>query len=175
MGRLPVVRHTSWLGAMPQLIALGVLIVCGMWLARSVAGMLYGVAAYLALSYGSRALLTPHHKRGIQLARRQRYDEAIREYEKSYHFFSHHPWLDRFRSIFLFSASAASYREMALINIAYCHAQLGRGREAKSAYEKTLIEFPDNDMARSAMKFIRAVEQKRARSAARDEDSAQYR
>ncbi len=175
MGRLPIVRQTSWLGAMPQLIALGMLIVCGMWLARSLAGMLYGVAAYLALSYGSRAMLTRHHKRGIRLSRTQRYDEAIREYEKSYRFFSHHPWLDRFRSIFLFSASAASYREMALINIAYCHAQLGRGREAKAAYEKTLLEFPDNDMARSAVKFIRAIEMKQAQSAPPDEDCTQYR
>ena len=54
----------------------------------------------------------------------------------------------------LLSASAASYREMALLNEAFALGQLGRRPEARAIYESTVEEFPDSGMAEAALNLM---------------------
>ena len=61
----------------------------------------------------------------------------------------------------MMSPSAMSYREMALINIAFAYSQIGNGIKAKEYYQQTQQEFPDSGMANAALKMIESVEQSR--------------
>ena len=118
--------------------------------------MILGASIYLAYSFGSRYILAAAHRAGIRLSRHGRFKEAIACYEQSYDFFSRYHWIDRYRSVVLMTPSAISYREMALINIAFCHGQLGNGDAAKQYYEKALDEFPDSVMARAGLGMVNA-------------------
>lgn len=83
--------------------------------------------------------------------------EAIREFEASYAFLSRYRWLDDYRCVFLMSPAAMTYREMALINIAFSYSQLGDGAKTVEYYRRTLNEFPENQMARAALSMIESV------------------
>ena len=149
----------SWLGTIPQFVALASAAGSGFAVSSpDPVGIYLGCAVYLAYSIGSRRLVARHHRAGIRLSGAGDFDAAIHEYELSYRFFSQNARLDNFRSIFLMSASAMSYREMALVNVAFCHSQAGRGLEAKATYERALHEFPESVMATSALKLIQSVE-----------------
>jgi Tfp pilus assembly protein PilF len=54
--------------------------------------------------------------------------------------------------------AAMPYREMALINIAFCYSQLGNVGQAKAYYQRTLQEFPTSSMARTALNTYEAME-----------------
>jgi len=62
----------------------------------------------------------------------------------------------------MMSPSAMSYREMALINIAFAYSQIGNGKRAKEYYERAQKEFPNSGMANAALKMIESLEQLRA-------------
>lgn len=106
----------------------------------------------------ARRAFASDHRRGIELIRAGKFAEAVPFFEASYEAFSRRPGLDRFRSVTLGSASAMSYREMALCNAAFCYGQLGNGARAVSLYEQALREFPECGMAESALKLLRSVQ-----------------
>lgn len=112
-----------------------------------------GVAAYLGLSIGLRSLLTSDHRWGMLLIRRGRYSKAVSVFEKSYRFFSRWSWLDRGRYLLLLSSNRMSYREMALVNMAFCQIQLGDEEQAKILYQQALAEF-NSAMAQAALKEL---------------------
>jgi len=156
---LPVLRQVSWLGTIPQLVALGVAVVVGWFLTESIRGVTYGALIYLAYSMGSRSLLLQTQRRGMRLLQFKRYEEAVTQFEASYDFFSRHSWIDRYRSIVFMSPSAISFREMALVNIAFAFSQMGEGAKAKEYYRRTLDEFPESAVARTTLNLIESVEQ----------------
>lgn len=92
---------------------------------------------------------------------KQHFAESIPYFQESADFFAKHPMIDRLRAVFLLSPSKFSYREMALCNIAFAHAQLGNGREAKEMYQQVLAEYPENGLASVALKLIRGLETRR--------------
>jgi len=59
----------------------------------------------------------------------------------------------------MMSPSAMSFREMALINIAFAHSQIDNGEKAKHYYQRALDEFPNNGMAIVALRMIESAEQ----------------
>ncbi|MFO1522653.1 MAG: tetratricopeptide repeat protein [Kiritimatiellia bacterium] len=44
-----------------------------------------------------------------------------------------------------------SFREMALVNLAVCHAQIGNGTKSKQYYQQALAEFPKSALAQMAL------------------------
>lgn len=116
--------------------------------------LVIGAAAYLAYSWGSRAFMAASHRRGMRLWHRGQFEEAIAQFEKSYHHFSRNSWIDRFRSITMLTPAVMSYREMALINIAACYVQLGEIETAKKRYQLALDEFPKSDLARRGLQEL---------------------
>lgn len=155
-----MIRPTSWLATVPQLFVLALAIAIACFLTRSSTGVFWGAAVYLIYSFSSRKLIPRAHCRGIRLSQRQQFEQAISAYKQSYEFFTRHGWLDRYRSITLMSPSAMSYREMALVNIAFAYGQIGNGEQAKAYYKQALEEFPNSGMAIAALKMIESVEQK---------------
>ena len=88
------------------------------------------------------------------LFKRKSFQDAIHEFQKSYEFFKKYKWIDTYRSIILLSPSRISYTEMALLNIAFCYGQTGEGQKSREYYERILQEFPESEMARSALNML---------------------
>jgi len=116
--------------------------------------ILAGTLAYLVLAALIRLLLTSHQRRGMHYAREGRLELAVPEFQKSYEFFHRHAWLDEMRYIFLLSTSRVSYREMGLLNLAYCDLWADRGEDAVRTYLRTIEEFPDSGLAWTGIKLF---------------------
>lgn len=58
----PMIRQISWMAVIPQVIALALAITVGEYLtpAKPMNGMMWGAAAYLLYSFGSRRLIPRH-------------------------------------------------------------------------------------------------------------------
>ena len=154
---IPVVRQTNWIAVIPQLIIMALLILT-YYLLKIKEPIIWGCLTYLILSFGSRKILAKDHNQGMKLTKEQKFDEAIKYYEQSAEYFKKNNWIDKYRFLTLFSASKMSYREMALNNIAFCYSQIGNGVKAKEYYEKTLIEYPNNILAKTALKMINSAQ-----------------
>jgi len=120
--------------------------------------LLYGALAYLVYSFGSKAILLRHHRRGIHFLKLGRFREAISEFQSSYSFLSKYPWIDKYRFLTMLDSSAIPYREMALCNIAYSYVQLDEKAKAQEYYRKALDEFPESDLAESGLEYVEPKE-----------------
>ena len=158
---VPTVHRIAWFSTIPQLLALATTLAIGWFGTQSSTGMYFGAAVYFIYLFASRKFIPRAHRRGIRLSQAQQFEEAIRSHEESYEFFTRHSWLDRYRSITMMSSSAISYREMALLNIAFAYSQIGNGEKAKKCYQRALKEFPDSVMATAALRMMESVERKR--------------
>ena len=114
---------------------------------------------YLAALFSRRWLVAFHHRMGMVHLKSGHFETAIHCFEKSYEFFRRYPWVDKYRYITLLSSTRISYREMALVNVAFCHGQTGNGRESKEYYEKALAEFPDSQIAKSSLRMIASAQE----------------
>ena len=54
----------------------------------------------------------------------------------------------------MLSASGMSYREMGMVSLGFCYAQLGDGLNARKNYEDCLRDYPNNGMADSALRML---------------------
>jgi hypothetical protein len=155
--KTPVVRQTSWLMVIPQLVVLLLCVAISValfWNRLGLFAVSLGGVLFLAYSVISRGLLTRHHRRGMDKTRREEYPQAISEFEQSYDFFTKYPWVDQYRFVTMMAPAAMPFREMALINIAYCQRKMGDNRKAKATYERALKEFPNSVMARSGLEAL---------------------
>ena len=161
-------RPVAWASLIPQVLCLGALT----GLAYFAFGLewstafLVGAGVYLLYSFGSRAVLAREHKVGMRLTKRGDFAEAIPHFEEALAFFERHAWVDRWRAITMLSSGRFSYREMALVNIAFCYSQLGEGARAESYYRRALAAFPDSVIATTALRLIESVGQGSASGAA---------
>ena len=117
-----------------------------------------GFFIYLMYSLVSRFIITREHRKGIRLVKKGQFEEAIPKFENSNIFFQEHSWIDKYRWITIMSCSAISYREMALVNMAFCYAQIGDADKSKEYYEMTLKEFPESTIAQSTLNLISTFE-----------------
>ena len=156
--RTPIVRQISWLSTIPQFVALVIAVAIGIAF-RPHDGFIWGGGAYLTYSIGSRMLIPRHHRAGVALVRQERFEEAVPNFEESLRFFDRHSWIDRFRSVVLMSPSATGYREMAILNLAFCYGQLGDGRQSRQYYDECLRRFPDSGLAHVAIRMLDSATQ----------------
>jgi hypothetical protein len=171
----PVVRRIAWLALALQFGLMFGLSAAGWYVLQSPRGAYAGLAIFVAYVMFARLVIGSAQRRGMRFVRRELFEQAIPAFKESYEFFTKHAWLDRYRALTMLSASAMSYREMALCNIAFCNTQIGNGREAKSYYQRALVEFPQCGMAASALRMIDTIERSAAQSpsAASDDNPAQ--
>jgi tetratricopeptide (TPR) repeat protein len=114
----------------------------------------YAVILFFAVFSVLRFGIPRFHRKGIFHVRRKQFEQAVPLFEKSFRFFSRHQWLDKYRVFFLLSSSRISYREMALLNKAFCLSQTGKKSEAIACYKEALKAFPDSQMASAALKMM---------------------
>lgn len=155
--KAPTVRQTNWISIFPHLIIMGIIIFIWHYINPEKA-FLYGAFTYLLISFSLRYFIPKDHRMGIKNNNTEKFEAAILDFEKSYAFFKKHEWIDKYRFITLLSSSKMSYREMALANIGYCYSQMGNGIKSKEYYERTLKEFPDSGIAKSALRMIHSME-----------------
>lgn len=156
--KTPTIKQTALISAIPQLIILGLIIYLSISL-NPKNGVLIGAAIYLAISFSLRFGIARQHRLGMIKVKAGNYKDAIPLFEKSYQFFTHNEWIDRYRYITLLSSSRISYREMALNNIAFSYGQIGNGEQSIYYYKKTLSEFPESALAKTALNLIEAGRQ----------------
>ncbi|WP_458627071.1 tetratricopeptide repeat protein [Winogradskyella sp. PC D3.3] len=155
--KAPKVTQRNWLSMIPQLIIMGIIIL--IWHKISPENVfLFSALTYLLISLSLRNLIPHDHRKGIKNSNIGKFENAISDFEKSYAFFKKHKWIDNYRFIILLSSSKMAYKEMALANIAFCYSQIGNGIKSKAYYERTLKEYPENRIAKSALKMMNAVE-----------------
>lgn len=120
----------------------------------------YRVAVVLAMAslflYGPVAdyLIKTGIRRGLRACSKKDYETAILEIERAYAFFERHSWIDRYRWIIALNITKASYREIALHNIASIHYRNGDWDDAKVVFHRMLALFPDNEVARLGLAKI---------------------
>ena len=153
----PVIRQINWLAIALHLCIFVALVYFFQFLQVG-APSLSALAAYLVLVYFLRFFLAKYHRYGMLLLKRGEFEAAIQNFELSYSFFQKHAWLDKFRALFLLSSSRISYKEIALVNTAYCYSQLGNGAEAKAYYQQALKEFPNSGIAKAGLNMLKAGE-----------------
>ena len=115
---------------------------------------IYATLLYLLYSFGSKSFLLRHHQRGIYLTKLGSFQDAISAFGLSYEFLEKYPWLDKYRCVTLLDSSAISYREMALVNIAYTRAQLNEEAASLACYRRALEQFPESEMAKEGVEYI---------------------
>lgn len=155
----PIVRQVAWLSLVPQLLLMGVL--CLIYRAcfdSTLLAVELVMITYLLLSLTLRNCIPRNHRKGIALYKAGKYAQAIEEFKKSDSFFAEHAWIDKYRFLTLLSSSKSSYREMALLNIAFCYSQIGDGTISKEYYLKTLGLFPDSELAKTSLKMMESVQ-----------------
>lgn len=155
VSRIPMVRQLSLVRFVPVLVvafglAFGGAAVDADW------GYELGLAAFVLWLLAGRWLVARHHRRGIRRVKAGDFAAAIPEFEASHAFFTRHAWVDRWRFLTMLSVSLPSYREIALCNAAFCHAQLGNGAESRRFYERALESFPDSGLASAGLSMLRA-------------------
>ena len=155
MKKTPIVGQVSWLNTIITLGVLALFVSVG-WSLNRTNGIFLGAFSYLALSQVLRRAIPRHHRKAIRHSKRQEFEQAITEFQKSRDFFLAHDWIDKFRAITMLSASGMCYREMAMCSLGFCYAQIGDGLNARQNYEDCLREFPDNGMAESALRLLDA-------------------
>jgi len=125
-----------------------------------------GLAFYILAALALRRTLLGRFRRGMRLLLRAQFAAAIPEFTAAYESLTLRDWIDRYRYLTLLDASAYSYREIALCNIAFAHSQLGHGEQAVAWYKRAANEFPGSDLAETALAFARGFEKRTPNGAA---------
>jgi len=160
----PIVRQFAWFSFVPHLLVLGFLVGVA-WLVGLEDYPVIGAGVYLAYSLGIRFFILRAHRAGMALVRRGKFWEAIPHFQGSYEFFTRHSLIDKLRFLSLLSSSRVSYREMALLNLAFCHAQNGNGEKAREYYLQTVREYPGSRIAAAGLRMHEAGERANASAA----------
>lgn len=154
----PVVYQVTWISLVIQLIVLQAFIFILSFFVESYSHAVnLGLVLYMLLLLLLRYLVPRNHRKGMRLVRKEEYGRAVGEFEKSYGFFTKYAWIDKYRYIVLLSRSSMCYKEMALLNIAFCYTQCGDGDKAREYYAETLRQFPGNEMAKTALRMLDSV------------------
>lgn len=152
--KIPLRGRISWLALIPQ-----VLILFGigagyyfLW-PKELYFKTFGTYFVIALLLGN--LVPFYHRKAIRLVKKNKWEEAIPCFQLSYKFFKKHQWVDRFKCVTVMSSSIASYKEMALVNEAFCLSQIDKKQESIYKYEEALKEFPESGIAFAALKLLK--------------------
>lgn len=119
--------------------------------------ILSSIAVYYFTIYCLRKLVASDHRKAIDMLKKGDYEAAMAGFKRSAEFFTKNSWVDRYRFITLLSASKKTYREMALCNIGFCLTQTKRGIEAKEIYLNVLKQYPENEIAFTALRTLESI------------------
>ncbi len=112
-------------------------------------GVPFGLAVYaLYRLVVVRRFVCRHHRLGVALTRRGKFEDAINAFHRSEAFWARHGTLDRFRGVILGSGTSHPFHVLAQYNQAYCLSRLGRGAESLELIGRILAKHADMVPAR---------------------------
>ena len=158
MKNIPVIRSIAWESALFRVLILFVFMDVAAYLGKpSRLAPFIGVVLFVLLEAITKYAVERPNRRGMALVVKGQFEQAVPHFEAACKFYTRHAWIDRFRYLLIISARM-SFREMALVNLAVCHAQIGNGTKSKQYYQQALAEFPKSALAQMALKAIQAYE-----------------
>ena len=95
-----------------------------------------GLFCYLIINLIFYRVIPNKHIKGLINLAKADYKTALKDFEKSHLLFSKHNFFDSYGFIFLLNMSRYSYREAALLNMAFINYKIGNIEEALKLYEK---------------------------------------
>tara|TARA_Y100000589_G_C27146051_1_gene626866 strand:- start:836 stop:1288 length:453 start_codon:yes stop_codon:yes gene_type:complete len=113
-----------------------------------------GLFCYLIINLIFYRVIPNKHIKGLINLAKADYKTALKDFEKSHLFFSKHNFFDRYGFIFLLKMSRYSYREAALLNMAFINYKIGNIEEALKLYEKVLSINSENRIAKKGIKIV---------------------
>lgn len=153
--KIPIIRKIAWVALVPQLtLMFSLFFVFCFFIPSTYLALMASATTFLFLSFSLRGLIALNHRKGVFLSKRGYYEQAIEAFRTSYDFFLKYEWVDQFRYITMLSSSRFYYREMALMNMAFCYTKLGEFDTAKELYQKTRALFPENELVRESIDTI---------------------
>lgn len=160
---VPKIVNWDWKRVVPQIVSIFALMAIFYFFLPDEykdSYVFFGAGVYLIYSVSSRNIIPRNHRRGVRALSQKNFDEAIELFTKSKEFFERNSWIDEYRYITLMSPSAYSYREMAMLNIAFAYSQKGEGAKAKESYLAVLSDYPNNVVAKNTIRLIEGIENK---------------
>jgi tetratricopeptide (TPR) repeat protein len=151
--KIPVFKSISIISFLPQAAILIVIFEIFRYLNVPKYELL-SVLAFIMLSIYLKIIIPRSHRRGILFIKKNNYESALLCFHVSYRFFKRFYWIDKYRALFLLSASKLSYQEMALANMGFCYIRLDKTDEARKMYTRLLKEYPKNHQARQALQEL---------------------
>lgn len=158
---VPIYKPVNIFRALPQLIMiilLSVLFYFTIFVSDIFSAALLSIFIVLAYRYLIRYTVLMNSVKGIKCLKKGDLEGAIRYFDKYNAFFTEHEILNKYGFIIFLSPSKYTYKELALVNLAYSYAQKGDIDQAKVYYQECLKINPQNGMAVSSMNFIKANE-----------------
>lgn len=116
-----------------------------------------GIGVFYAYAIISREFFIRDHQQGIRLTKQAKFTEAIPCFHKSLDHLTKNAWIDKYRALTVLTPAVYTYREMAMVNIAFCYSQIGEPEKAIEWYRRVLAEYPNNGLAISALNFIESI------------------
>lgn len=116
--------------------------------------LLAGLVANFLVIGLLKLAFTRHHLIGITYLHEHAFEDALKEFKKSYQFFKRFPFLDRLRTLVFLNPSLLSYQEKALFHMGLCYSQLGNTKETIKTYEKALREFPNSQFVQETLSRV---------------------
>lgn len=149
-------RPINWL-TLPLLVGIQLALVL---IGHSVGGV-YGMIAsgilFAGYAFVSRRIILSGYYRGMKCLHAKAFDAAILSFRECADFLAEHQWIDRFRVVTMLSASAISFREMCLCNLAFTLTRDQKIDEATRAYQEVLLEFPGSLLASTSLESIELI------------------
>lgn len=141
------IKHSqiNWKYAFFHLILLSLL--CYLLSIYSINYWVFAPIIFFALAYTLQHLLLKDNSKGLRLAKIKDYENAISHFKKCADYLTKNEWIDRHRYITVLNRSKLSYREVVLLNWAFCLAKAGRKQEATELLQGIIGQYPENKLA----------------------------
>lgn len=154
--KVPIVKNTITLKSLLWQLAFVIpfILLVKLFINSISLSTMIGALISIIIIYLLRYFLIRDHARGFKLVKMGQFEKAIPCFNANLLQLSKRPWIDKYRYFLLACNSPHTFREIDLCNIAFCYGQLGDLQKAKKYYELVLEEYPENNIATTAMKFI---------------------
>lgn len=111
-------------------------------------------AVFFFITIGIKLLILKDNYKGVQLAKKQKIEEAMQSFQDGLNYLSKHSWIDKYRWLVLFSASKYTYREIIMCNVASCLIRMNRKDEASILLNSINEQYPGNKLASAMITII---------------------
>jgi tetratricopeptide (TPR) repeat protein len=146
----------AYISIIPRLLVFAVLCLLFYPLDKHIFFIL-AIVVYYCLYIELNILIPTDHRKGIQLIKKGKFEEAIPCFQKSADYFTKYAWIDKYRYLTLLLSSKRTMWEISMCNEAWCLLQIKKIDEAKRIYEKVLDKYPKNAVANTSIMTINSI------------------